>query len=142
MKNADMTFAVTVGKNGWVTLPREVASHFSGGVLYLSIDITRSIRLYTDQEFDDLIRRVNTLPTENKRKFRPLLASAAKCEITKKGSICITRYLREYAFNEGGQDVILLVKDGLYLLCERCFMSESLSQVRPDILKGRNALER
>ena len=135
-QNADMTYAVNVGKNGWVTLPREVVSHFSGGVLYISIDITRSIRLYTDQEFDDLINRVNDLPRENKRMLRPLLTYAAKCEITKKGSICIMRYLREYAFNEGGRDVMLLVKDGVYLLCERCFMSESLSQERPAILKA------
>ena len=103
--------------NGWFTLPHDVADRFSDGIIYVTIHVEPGLLLMTKEEFDVIADKIKALPQDMQKRVRPILSNAAKCEISKKGSIFIPMHLREYMRMEGLQKTVLIEKDEKLILC-------------------------
>ena len=111
-------YPVTVKPSGWVTLPGEIIGQFSDGILYIGINAGSGLKIWNKQEHDETIERIKAMTREQQIMLRPLFRHMVKCEITRKGNICIPKRLREYAgFDGNDQEAELIVKDGKYTLC-------------------------
>ena len=106
-------YPLTLKPNGSVILPGEIIDLLTDGTLYVSVDAEPGLRIWTSQEFEEVIEKVKAMSKAQQIMLRPLFSTLVKCEISSNGSICIPKHLRDYAgFEKGKQAAVLITKDG------------------------------
>ena len=68
-----------------------------GEAFYVTISTERCLTAYTEEGWQDLMRRVRALPKMSQYKMRPLFAQAERCELDNQGRILLPLRLREHA---------------------------------------------
>ena len=57
----------------------------------------KCLSAYSQENWDDVARRVAAMTNVQQRKMRPLFAYAARCELDGQGRILLPQHLREFA---------------------------------------------
>lgn len=68
-----------------------------GQVFYVTLSMDRCLSIYSAENWQELINRVNALPYIRQRRVRPLFANAVRCELDAQGRALIPQNLRDWA---------------------------------------------
>ena len=86
----------TLDAKGRLFIPAKLREEL-GETFYVTISPEKCLSAYSQENWDDVARRVAAMTNVQQRKMRPLFAYAAKCELDNQGRTLIPAHLREYA---------------------------------------------
>lgn len=81
---------------GRVFIPSRIREEI-GDVVYITISSERCLYVYSQDSWNDISAKVNSLPFNKQNKFRPLFSYAVRCEIDSQGRVLIPSNLRNWA---------------------------------------------
>ncbi len=96
-------FTHTIDSKGRLSIPvkfREEINSDSKGIVYITTDLDPCLVVYTLDEWNALLEKINNFPVMNQgvKAYRRLLFSrATECTLDKQGRILIPQNLRDYA---------------------------------------------
>ena len=86
----------TLESKGRLFIPAKMRDEL-GEAFYVTISPERCLTAYTEEGWQDLVRRVKQLPKMDQYKIRPLFAQAERCELDNQGRILLPLHLRDHA---------------------------------------------
>ncbi len=96
-------FTHTIDSKGRLSVPikfREEINSDSKGIVYITTDLDPCLVIYTLDEWNTLLEKINSFPVMNQgvKAYRRLIFSrATECTLDKQGRILIPQNLREHA---------------------------------------------
>ena len=86
----------TLDAKGRLFIPAKLREEL-GETFYVTISPEKWLSAYSQENWDDVARRVAAMTNVQQRKMRPLFAYAARCELDGQGRILLPQHLREFA---------------------------------------------
>lgn len=86
----------TLDAKGRLFIPAKLREEL-GETFYVTISPEKCLSAYSQENWDDVARRVAAMTNVQQRKMRPLFAYAARCELDGQGRILLPQHLREFA---------------------------------------------
>ena len=86
----------TLDAKGRLFIPAKLREEL-GETFYVTISPEKCLSAYSQENWDDVARRVAAMTNVQQRKMRPLFAYAARCELDGQGRILLPQNLRDYA---------------------------------------------
>ena len=86
----------TLDAKGRLFIPAKLREEL-GETFYVTISPEKCLSAYSQENWDDVARRVAAMTNVQQRKMRPLFAYAARCELDGQGRILLPAELRGYA---------------------------------------------
>ena len=86
----------TLDAKGRLFIPAKLREEL-GETVYVTISPEKCLSAYSQENWDDVARRVAAMTNVQQRKMRPLFAYAARCELDGQGRILLPQHLREFA---------------------------------------------
>ena len=86
----------TVDAKGRLFVPAKLRAEL-GGAFYVTLGMDHCLSVYTEDGWNKILERFNSLPLSQSTKMRFLFANAAKCEPDKQGRFLLPAELRRYA---------------------------------------------
>ena len=81
---------------GRIFIPAKLRDEL-GQIFYVTLSMDRCLSVYSAENWDKLIAKVNEMPYIRQRKMRPLFAYAIRCELDAQGRALLPQNLRDWA---------------------------------------------
>ena len=81
---------------GRVFIPARLREELGQSVT-ITLSMDRCLSVYSRENWDSLIEKVNALPYVRQRKMRPLFAYAVRCDLDAQGRVLLPQNLRDWA---------------------------------------------
>lgn len=86
----------SLDSKGRIFIPAKLRDEL-GEVFFITLSMDKCLCAYSNQSWQELSEKVNSMPYVKQRRMRPLFAHAARCELDSQGRALIPQTLREYA---------------------------------------------
>ena len=81
---------------GRIFIPAKLRDELGSSVT-VTLSMDRCLSVYSTENWDRFIEKVNSLPYVRQRKMRPLFAYAVRCDLDAQGRILLPQNLRDWA---------------------------------------------
>lgn len=90
---------------GRIFIPAKLRDEL-GQIFYVTLSMDRCLSVYSAENWEKLVAKVNEMPYIRQRKMRPLFAYAIRCELDAQGRALLPQNLRDWAGLEKNVAVI------------------------------------